>query len=87
MEWKCAFWMTITMSDSMNLDRSWNIRRTAEKDVPEHIHRMPFRPLAKEGLISEKQVHATRSGEPMCHDAARKSTRQGIQAHAGWQCV
>ena len=38
-------------------------------------NRVPFCPSAEEGLISEKQVYAMRSGEPMCHDAVRKSTR------------
>ena len=43
------------------------------RNVPEHIHRMPFCPPAGEGLISEKQVYATRAGEPLCHDAVRKA--------------
>ena len=43
------------------------------RNMPEHINRMPFCPPAEEGLISEKQVYATRFGEPMCHDAVRKA--------------
>ena len=63
----------------MNLERCWKIRRTAKKgdvdrrNVPEHIQRMSCCPPAEEGLIAEKQVHATRSGEPMCHDAVRNA--------------
>ena len=30
-------------------------------------------PPAEEGLIFEEQAYATRSGEPLCHDAARKA--------------
>ena len=44
---------------------------------------MPFRPLAEEGLISEKQVHAARSGEPMCHDAARKARAKELKHMQG----
>ena len=41
--------------------------------MPEEIHRLPFCPPPEEGLISEKQVYATRSREPMCNNALRKA--------------
>ena len=49
------------------------------RHVPEHIHRMLCRSPAEEGLISEEQVHATRSGEPMCHDAVRKARAKKLK--------
>ena len=49
------------------------------RSVPEHIQRMPFCPLVEEGLISEKQVYATRSGEPMCHDAVRRARARELK--------
>ena len=36
------------------------------RNVPQRTQPMPFCPLAEEGIISGKQVYATRSGEPMC---------------------
>ena len=45
---------------------------------------MPICSPAEEGPISEKQVYATRSGEPMCHGAARKARAKKLkhmQAH------
>ena len=61
------------------------------RNVPEHIHRMLFCPPAEEGLIPEKQVYATRSGEPMCHDAVRKaraSELKHMQDHSVFEvCV
>ena len=32
-EWRCACWMTITTTGSMNLDRCWKIRRTVKRVV------------------------------------------------------
>ena len=49
------------------------------RNMPEHIQRMPFCPLVEEGLISEKQVYATRSGGPMCHDAVRKARAKELK--------
>ena len=57
------------------------------RDVPGHIRRMPFCPPAEEGLMSGKQVCATRSAEPMCHGAVSKARAEEPQAHAGPQCV
>ena len=45
------------------------------RNEPEQSHPMPLCPHAEEGLLSEKQVYATRSGKPVC-PALRKSTRQ-----------
>ena len=57
--------------------------------MPEHILRKPFCP-PEEGLISEKQVYATRSGEPMCHNAViegRAKERKHMQDHTVFEVV
>ena len=43
------------------------------RNMPGHIHRMPIGPPAEEGPTPEKQVYATKSGEPRCHDVVRKA--------------
>ena len=81
----------------MNLDCCWKIRRAvnevmriAETCLNTSIYVGHFCPPAEEGLISVKQVYATRSGEPMCHDAVRKSRAKELkhmQDHSVFEVV
>ena len=78
---------------SIYLDRCWKIKRIvkmvmwiAEACLNTSTECRSAH-LVRKNSSPKKQVYATRSGEPMCHDAAKQSTRQGTEAHAGPQCV
>ena len=71
-ERKCACWMTFTKNGSMNLGSCWKIRKTAETclNTSNECHSVHLR---RKDLSLLKQVYATRSGEPMCHDPVVKA--------------
>ena len=47
--------------------------RSDRSNVPDHTHRTPISPPSEAGLVTDKQVFATQSGEPMYHDAVREA--------------
>ena len=84
-EWKCACWMTMVTNGSMNPECCWKIRRAVKKvmwitdtclntSIECHsVHRQ------RRDSSLKRQVYATRSGAPTCHDAARKARAKELK--------
>ena len=60
----------------MNLDCRWELRRAANK-VMRSVHQQ------RKDSNPEKQIYATTSGEPMCHDAVRTSRAEEFKHMQG----